>query len=59
MKKSRFGRGWQSQRRIIRLHDETYFGAVDAANHGSRRSDGIRRGEPTGGQHRAAYNQRH
>jgi hypothetical protein len=28
-------------------------------NHGSRRSDGIRRGEPTGGQHRAAYNQRH
>jgi len=52
MKKGRFGRGWQSQRRIIRLHDETYFGAVDAANHGSRRSDGIRRGEPTGGQHR-------
>jgi hypothetical protein len=33
MKKGRL-RGWQSQRRIIRLHDETYFGAVDAANHG-------------------------
>jgi hypothetical protein len=52
-------RGRQSQRRLIWSHRATYFDAVDAANYGGRRSDGIRGGEPTAGRHRVAHNQRH